>query len=74
MDSITNIGREGMNEGIAQVEQAAQRVVDSFTFENGGSTAAAIVDMQSGARQVQASAKVVQTGADLQKYILDVMA
>lgn len=74
MSTISNIGLQGMSEGIAQVEQAAQRVVDSFTPENGGSTAAAIVDMQSGARQVQASAKVVQTGADLQKYILDVLA
>lgn len=74
MDSVSRIGLQGIQEGLRQVEQSAQAIVESFALESGESTAAAIVDMQSGSRQVQASATVVQTGAELQKYILDVMA
>ncbi len=74
MDSVSRIGLQGMQEGLRQVEQSAQAIAESFTPESGEGPAAAILDMQSGSRQVQASATVVQTGAELQKYILDVMA
>jgi hypothetical protein len=74
MDEITNTGLQGMQRGMEQVAQSADRVVRGFTPESAEDTSAAIVDMQSGARQVQASAAVVDTGQDIQRYILDLMA
>lgn len=74
MDEITNTGLQGMQRGIDQVAQSAQRIVRGFIPESTEDTSAAIVDMQSGARQVQASAAVVATSRDIHQYILDVMA
>ena len=74
MDEITNTGLQGMQRGMEQVAQSAERIVRSFTPENVEDTSAAIVDMQSGTMQVQASAAVVKTDQDIHRYILDLMA
>lgn len=74
MDEITNTGLQGMQRGIEQVAQSTERIVRGFTPESTEDASAAIVDMQSGARQVQASVAVVEAGLDMPRYILDLMA
>jgi len=74
MDSVLSIGFAGLRNGISQVVDSSQRVVEAFTPESANDGADAIVSLIAAEHQVYASTAVIRTGKSLQKSILDILA
>lgn len=84
MESVFNAGVNGMNSAIRGVKQAAQEVAElnetgsaedaSRTYADIEDVTDAITRLKLYERQVQASAKVVETADEVLGFLLDVRA
>jgi hypothetical protein len=74
MDALAAIGLKGLQDGSAQAAEAAARISRAFLPNYQEDAVNAMVDLNSAARQVQASAAVVRTADELAGYVLDIMA
>ena len=73
-NNIQNIGLKGIHEGMAKIAEKADRISKSFTSENSEDPTEDIIGMKLDENQVKASKKVIQTGNELDKSILDILA
>lgn len=63
-----------MQRGLESAAKHASEVTQAFTPEGSGDPTEALVGMKLDEFQVAASAKVIKTGDELQKAILDIVA
>jgi len=73
MDSIIGTGLAGVKRGTESAARNAERVVRAFSPDSTEDPVGPLVDLQADERQVQASAKVIQTGDKLLGAILDIV-
>ena len=74
MDALFAAGLQGMQTGMAQALDASVRITRAFTPDSQDDAVTAMVDLNTAARQVQASSAVIRTGDELTGYVLDIMA
>lgn len=73
-ESLSSIGMRGIQTGLSCAAQSASKVTSGF---EGGSDAEVLdgaLGLKAAKRQVEASARVVRTDAELQKSILAILA
>ena len=74
MDSIVGIGLRGIHVGLEQATESAARITRAFQPDSTESDLITpITELQSAARQVEASSKVVKIGDSLMGAILDII-
>lgn len=76
MNSVINKGLEGVQRGLANAARDAERASKAFNpgSENDGEFVEAATDLKQDVRQVQASAKVIRVGDELNRSVLDILA
>ncbi len=74
MNSIITKGLQGVKTGFEIVNREAERTILSFQSESEIDPIEPLVGLKIGKQQVEASAKVIKVGDDLNKTILDILA
>ncbi len=75
MSSIQNIGLQGMKQGFASAADNAEKITQAFTPDSSVSDPVEpIIGLEQAKRQVEASAKVIKVGNELDKEVLDILA
>jgi hypothetical protein len=73
MNSILNIGLQGIRRGLESAEINSFRVVDSFLPDSTEDPVEPLVALQADKRQVQASLRIVKTGDEMIGAVLDIL-
>lgn len=74
INSIANSGIQGINEGLRQATDAANRIAQPQIDQGLEQFTEAAVDLKSAEQQVQASAQVVKTADELVGTLIDTLA
>lgn len=73
-NSIINTGLKGMQSGLESAAKHAEQVTRAFRPDSEEDQVEGLVGLKTDRVQVQASAKVVKTGDELNQAILDILA
>ena len=68
------IGLEGMSRGAALIEKSARGIVEGSQSGDLGLVVKSSIELQSGKRQFEASAKIIKVGDQLQSAVIDLLA
>ena len=74
MDQVLSIGLRGMQAGLQSAAENAQRVVRSFQDGQSDDAVSALIGLRLDQQQVEASARIIQTGRELIGSVLDIYA
>jgi hypothetical protein len=74
MGSIIEAGLKGIFAGLERAAASAERISRGFVTEEEGEPVRSMIELKSAERQVQASAKIIRVGDDLQQSIIDLLA
>ena len=74
MTSIQAIGLQGMLQGLESAAQNAEKIPQAFQPESTADPLEPMLGLEQAKRQVEASAKVIKVGNELDKAVLDILA
>ena len=74
MRSIESIGLQGVQSGLAKAAESAYKLSQSFQPESTSEPVDSIVALHQAKQQVEASAKIIKVGDQLNKSVLDILA
>ena len=72
IDSIRQLGLQGIHSGLKQVEHSAANISKGFSSDS--DLVEDVVGMKLGEHQVKASSKVLRVADKLQEAVLDILA